>query len=65
MSDSCATVDVISPFNAVLSLALEVWLGLSAAELSDEAVDSEEIKLELVDEGSLKVEAQGLHCWDD
>ena len=39
--------DVISPFKAVLLLALEVWLGLSAAELSDEVVDSEEINLEL------------------
>ena len=58
VSDSCTTLDVISLFNAVLSLALEVWLGLSDAEFSDEAVDSEEIKLELEDEGSLKVEAQ-------
>ena len=47
--------DVTSPFKAVLSLELEVWLGLSAAELSDEVVDSEEINLELVDESSLKV----------
>ena len=55
VSDSCATLDMISPFKAVLLLALEVWLGLSAPELSDEVVDSEEINLELVDEGSLKV----------
>ena len=39
----------------MLSLELEVWLGLIAAELSDEVVDSEEINLELVDESSLKV----------
>ena len=58
MSDSCTTQDVISPFKAVLSLALEVWLGLSAAELSDEVVDLKEIILKLVDEGSMKVEAQ-------
>ena len=58
VSDSCTTLDVISQFKAVLSLALEVWLGLSAAEHSDEVVDSEEIKLNLVDEGNMKVEAQ-------
>ena len=53
-----STLDVIPPFKAVLSFANEIWLELSDAELSDEVVDSEEIKLELVDEGSLKVEAQ-------
>ena len=47
--------DVISPFMAVLLLALEVWLGLSSAELSDEVVDTEEIYPELVNEGSLIV----------
>ena len=49
MSDSCTTVDVLSTFKAVLSLALEVWLGLSDAEFCDEVVGSEEIELELVD----------------
>ena len=41
--DSCTTLDVISPFKSVFSLVLEVWLGLSAAEPSDEVVDLEEI----------------------
>ena len=58
VSDSSTTLDVISPLKVVLSLELQVWLGLSDAELSDEVVDLEEIKLKLVDEGSLKVKAQ-------
>ena len=40
---SCTILNVMSPFKAVLSLALEVWLELSVAELSGEVVHSEEI----------------------
>ena len=48
LSDSCTISCNI--------LALEVWLGLSAAELSDDAVDSKEIKLKLVDKGNMKAQ---------